>query len=71
MVDLTEMVLEGLTESKIANGTVAIFCNESTGAIRPIGFEPKLSKDASETLVKLIPRDEYYHHQKIWVICKI
>jgi len=33
MVDLTEMVLEGLTESKIVNGTVAIFCIESTGTI--------------------------------------
>jgi secondary thiamine-phosphate synthase enzyme len=66
IVDITEMVSKEVKGSKISNGTVAVFCVGSTGAITTMEFEPNLSKDVSEILDELIPLDKNYHHHKTW-----
>lgn len=66
IVDITKMVSEEVRKSKINSGIVTLFCIGSTGAITTMEFEPNLSKDVSETLDKLIPLDEDYHHHKTW-----
>ncbi|WP_440948448.1 secondary thiamine-phosphate synthase enzyme YjbQ [Methanosarcina sp. T3] len=66
IVDVTEMVSKEVKKSKIRSGTVTVFCIGSTGAITTMEFESNLSKDVSETLDKLIPLNEDYHHHKTW-----
>lgn len=66
IVDITEMISKQVKNSKISNGTVTVFCIGSTGAITTMEFEPNLSIDVSDTLEKLIPLNNDYHHHETW-----
>jgi secondary thiamine-phosphate synthase enzyme len=66
IVDITEITLEEVKNSKIRNGTVTLFCVGSTGIITTMEFESNLSKDVAETLDELVPLNKDYHHHKTW-----
>jgi len=66
IVDITEKVSEAVRDSTLKDGTVTVFCAGSTGGVTTMEFEHNLSADFSESLDRLIPLNEDYHHHKTW-----
>jgi len=66
MVDLTPQVAKELSDTKISDGIVTIFCMGSTGVISTVEFEPGLQNDVPEALERIAPKDLYYKHHETW-----
>src|SRR5215210_9273007 len=66
IIDITDLVLKIVKESKIQNGAVVVFVVGSTAAITTIEYEPGLRKDFPEMLSTLVPSDMEYAHDNTW-----
>lgn len=66
MHDITELVQEIVTASKMETGVAHIFSVGSTAAVGTIEFEPGLRKDLPQILHKLIPPSRQYGHEQTW-----
>ena len=66
IVDITNQVSRGITESGLRNGVVTIFVKGSTAALTTIEYEPGLLKDFPDMLNRLMPREIGYEHEKRW-----
>jgi secondary thiamine-phosphate synthase enzyme len=66
VVDITNDVLSFIEKCEVRNGTVTVFVPGSTGAITTIEYEPGLIKDIPKFMEKILPQNEYYHHNETW-----
>ena len=66
IVDITNQVSRGITESGLRNGVATIFVKGSTAALTTIEYEPGLLKDFPDMLNRLMPREIGYEHEKRW-----
>jgi secondary thiamine-phosphate synthase enzyme len=66
MVDITDLTLKAIFESKLENGIVTIFVSGSTAAVTTIEYEPGLRKDFPMMLNTIIPKDIKYKHDETW-----
>jgi secondary thiamine-phosphate synthase enzyme len=66
MIDITNDIQHVITESKLSEGIVCVFCPGSTGSITTIEFEPGLQQDFPEALNDIAPKDKYYAHHETW-----
>ncbi len=66
IIDITDLVLQIVKESKIENGAVIVFVVGSTAAITTIEYEPGLRKDFPDMLSRLVPSDMEYAHDNTW-----
>lgn len=64
--DVTEKVAGAVRESKLANGTVTVFCPGSTGGVTAIEFESGIVQDLQEVLDEITPPDRDYRHHRRW-----
>jgi secondary thiamine-phosphate synthase enzyme len=66
MVDITDLTLKAIFESKLENGIVTIFISGSTAAITTIEYEPGLRSDFPMMLNRIVPKDIKYKHDETW-----
>ncbi|MFH1722402.1 MAG: secondary thiamine-phosphate synthase enzyme YjbQ [Candidatus Altiarchaeota archaeon] len=66
MTNITGEVAGALSESKLSNGTVTVFCPGSTGVVSTVEYEPGLLKDIPRALEVFAPRHAHYEHHKTW-----
>jgi len=66
MADITGMVQDCVSESKLKNGIAVVFCPGSTGAVSTVEYEPGLMKDIPAALDRIAPRSQYYFHHETW-----
>ena len=66
VIDITERVEEIVERAKINDGVAVVFVVGATAAITAIEYEPGLVKDIRETLEKIVPMDNNYHHEEAW-----
>ena len=66
VIDISGTVNSCVAASNIANGIVSVHAYRSTCAITTVEYEPGLVQDLQELFEKLVPRNEYYHHEETW-----
>ncbi|MBU0761672.1 MAG: secondary thiamine-phosphate synthase enzyme YjbQ [Candidatus Altiarchaeota archaeon] len=66
MVEITDKVQLGITESNMKNGVAVIFCPGSTGAVSTVEYEPGLKKDIPKAMQRLAPYGDDYAHHDTW-----
>ena len=66
MHDLTDLIAEIVSASRVWCGLVHVFNVGSTGAVGTIEFEPGLQQDLPEILDKLFPPSRDYGHEQAW-----
>lgn len=66
VVDITPLVREALGDSRIRNGSVALFIPGSTGALSTIEYESGVVNDLKKAIDRIAPRDLYYEHNERW-----
>ncbi|MBI2996353.1 MAG: YjbQ family protein [Candidatus Melainabacteria bacterium] len=66
IVDLSDEIENFLQETKIKEGTLVVFVPGSTAAITTVEYEPRLKKDISGFLEKILPYKKNYEHHKTW-----
>lgn len=66
IIDITGMVADAVSESKLSNGLVTVFVVGSTGAITTLEYEPGLLRDVPAALAKIAPDTLVYEHEKRW-----
>ena len=66
-IDLTDLVKEFVSESKINNGSVLIYSKHTTMAIRINEKERGIVKDFVSFINKLLPKNAYYRHNDLTV----
>lgn len=66
MIDITNDIKKVISESKLIEGIVCVFCPGSTGSITTIEFEPGLQHDFPEALNEIAPKEKYYAHHETW-----
>lgn len=64
-IDLTEQVQKFVNKSRIKNGFVTVHSKHTTLAIRINEKEKGIVKDFTRLMQKIIPRDDYYHHNDL------
>ncbi len=66
ILDITQEVGRGVSESGIRNGIVTVFVPGATGAVSTIEYEPGLLKDFPRAMERIAPADIDYEHHKTW-----
>lgn len=66
IVNITKLVGEVVSETKIKDGIVTVFVPGSTGALTTIEFEPGLVEDFPNMLESIAPKTASYEHEKRW-----
>jgi len=66
MIDVTETVVNMLTESGLQDGLATMFVPGSTGGFTTIEHESGLVEDFSAMMERLIPQEAHYHHDARW-----
>ena len=66
IVDITGLVEEHLTQSKIQRGAIILFVPGSTGALTTIEYESGVIQDFRDAIERLVPRDLTYAHDRRW-----
>jgi len=66
-IDLTNLVKEFVSESKINNGSVLIYSKHTTMAIRINEKERGIVEDFVSFINKLLPKNAYYRHNDLTV----
>jgi len=66
-IDLTDLVKEFVSESKINNGSVLIYSKHTTMAIRINEKERGIVEDFVSFINKLLPKNAYYRHNNLTV----
>jgi secondary thiamine-phosphate synthase enzyme len=65
-IDIMVKVTNIISNSKIKNGLVTVFCPGSTGTITTIEYEPGVINDLRKALEKIIPSNIDYEHNMRW-----
>jgi secondary thiamine-phosphate synthase enzyme len=66
-IDITEDVELAVADSGVSDGTVTVFSNHTTAAIKINEHEPELFKDLSQLLSAMAPDNRYYFHNDFTV----
>lgn len=66
IIDITQHVQEGVSNSPLADGLVTVFVPGSTGGVITLEFEPGLVQDLKEAFDRWAPRDIKYRHEQAW-----
>ena len=64
--DITDYVMRAVEESKLAAGTVTVFCPGSTGGLTTIEYENGVVQDLKQVLDEITPPDRDYRHHARW-----
>ena len=64
--DITDRVVDILGRQALKSGIVTIFVTGSTASITTTEFEPGLRKDIPESLDRIAPQGQRYHHDDTW-----
>jgi secondary thiamine-phosphate synthase enzyme len=64
--DITDRVVAILGRQAMKSGIVTIFVTGSTASITTTEFEPGLRKDIPESLDRIAPQGQRYHHDDTW-----
>jgi secondary thiamine-phosphate synthase enzyme len=64
--DITGLVTETVSDSKIKNGIVTVFATGSTASISTMEYEPALVEDIRERLEVIAPRTMHSRHSETW-----
>ena len=65
MIDVTDKVQKIVEEEKLQNGIVIIYVPHTTAGVTiNEGADPNVQKDIIETLKKLVPENNSYHHME-------
>ena len=62
LLDVTAAIKEVVTESKVSDGLVTVFCPHTTASVRLNHNEPLLFQDILKNLYDLVPVDANYSH---------
>jgi secondary thiamine-phosphate synthase enzyme len=65
VVDLTQQVNEAVKESQLRDGIAIVFVPGSTAGVTTAEFEPGVVRDLSTVLMRLIPPEGDYWHNRI------
>jgi len=66
IINISDVLNDCIAASGITNGIVSLHTYRSTCAITTVEYEPGLIQDLQELFEKLVPRNEYYHHEETW-----
>jgi len=66
IIDISGTVNDCIAESGITTGIVSVHTYRSTCAITTVEYEPGLRRDLQQLFEKLVPRNDYYHHEETW-----
>jgi secondary thiamine-phosphate synthase enzyme len=61
-IDITDLVVDAVGESKVESGIAIVFSRHTTAAIKINENEPLLIKDMEHFLRTIAPQDSYYGH---------
>ena len=64
--DMTPSVSAIVSNSKIINGTVTVFCPGSTGAVTTIEYESGVLEDLKKAIERIAPSNVPYAHDPRW-----
>jgi secondary thiamine-phosphate synthase enzyme len=64
--DMTPSVSAIVSNSKIINGTVTVFCPGSTGAVTTIEYESGVLEDLKKAIERIAPSNVPYAHDQRW-----
>ena len=64
--DITDLVKETVSNSKIKNGIVTVFAIGSTASISTMEYEPALIEDVRDRLEVIAPRTMHSRHSETW-----
>lgn len=64
--NITDNAVVKIAESGIREGQATFFVVGSTAGITTVEYEPGLIQDLKELFEKLVPQDQYYHHEETW-----
>jgi len=63
MIDITDQIQKIINKEKLQNGTVIVYVPHTTAGVTiNEGADPSVQRDIIETLEKLIPESNSYHH---------
>ena len=63
MIDITDKIQKTVTEEKLQNGIIIVYVPHTTAGITiNEGADPSVQRDIIETLKKLVPENNSYHH---------
>lgn len=66
MIDVTGLVQERVSASKVKEGLCLVFVPGSTGALSTVEYEPGLKQDIPEALERIAPSGRDYRHNHTW-----
>jgi secondary thiamine-phosphate synthase enzyme len=66
MSDITPGVQDIVSRSRVRNGIACVAVPGSTGGITTIEFEAGVLRDLKETIERLAPQRQHYHHDATW-----
>ncbi len=66
LIDITQEVAKGVSDSGISSGTVTIFIPGSTAGVTTIEYESGAIRDYQEAIERIAPKDIGYHHDARW-----
>ncbi|RLF62549.1 MAG: YjbQ family protein [Thermoplasmata archaeon] len=65
MIDITDQIQKVINEEKLQNGIVIVYVPHTTAGVTiNEGADPSVQRDIIETLEKLIPENNSYHHME-------
>ncbi len=64
--EITDQVSRLVSESKLRQGIVTVFCPSSTSGITTIEYEPGCVTDLHRMFDELVPSDRPYRHDQTW-----
>jgi len=64
VINVTEDVEKGLSETELQRGVMTVFISGATGAITTIEYEPGLVKDFQDLMEELAPGKGGYQHDR-------
>jgi secondary thiamine-phosphate synthase enzyme len=62
ITDITDEVNESVRESGVRNGIACVYSPHTTCAVRVNEFESGFLEDFAALLKRLVPSEQYYHH---------
>ncbi len=63
LINITRQVTEAVAESGVTEGVAYVYCPHTTGAVTiQEAADPDVAIDISNTLTKIVPYDDGYHH---------
>jgi len=66
LIDITQEVAKGVSDSQISSGTVTIFIPGSTAGVTTIEYESGAIRDFQEAIERIAPKNIDYHHDARW-----